>query len=142
MRPVLVILAGLSYVIHMTLGCCFMHEHGGLVARPLDAVGCHSHIAPSTSDHHSHNDHSADAGQRSPADCPHDHSDHDDSCLGLLSIAKVNLQDDAATSFDLVANGISFALTLAERPLDQVVTMAIAAAPPVRAHLAKLVITI
>ena len=140
MQAVLVTLASLSYVIHMTFGCCLIHEHVGSAGKCQSSVACHH----SGSHHgHSHGDKSPSEESKSPHEnCPHNHSHHDDGCVGLTTTSKAKLLDDGVVSHIAAEPAISLPVAIIKASGLFSSGPPIASAPPVRAHLAKLVITI
>ena len=144
MQAVLVTLASLSYVIHMTFGCCLIHEHFGSAGKCQSSIACH-HAAHSSGSHHghSHGDHSpSDEGKQTPEKCPHNHSHHDDGCVGMTTTSKAKLLDEGLVSHVAAEPAISLPVAIVEASWLLSSGPPIAVAPPVRAHLAKLVITI
>lgn len=139
MQAMLAILAGLSYVIHMTVGCCLAHEHFELPGKCQDDC-IHSHASASDHDH----SHGEDSSRESPSpvECPHNHPHHDEACIGLSTSSEAKLLEDGFSPLHIAIHPISLPLQAREADRRFADDLPIPIAPPIRAHLAKLVITI
>lgn len=141
MRPWIILIAALTYVTHMTFGCCYGHDHS-TPAKQSQAKTCcaHQHLCGS------HSDDGAvptDEPSQPCGDAPHDHPGHDDVCVSTVVIAAMVVVKDALDSAVCLLVSMPPAIEPAAIcTCSDKSQLGIDPTPHVRAHLAKSVITI
>lgn len=143
MRPVLVSLVIAAYAMHMALGCCVAHEHHECAACDHDSQAAEGH---GHSHSHSHGHEHEDCCQ--PSDSPghhapdHEHPCHKQSCVATLGVKVQATGGELSAALPQLALGTALAGTLSAATTVERMNERCDVAPPVRAHLAKLVLTI
>jgi len=132
MRLLVVLLATAAFVIHMTMGCCFAHHHPS-------ATGDSARVEARAK--HCCHDCSKAPSESNPPSHDHNHPCHEDGCMVTLA-AGVQLPDEVGSSPVMEAIIPPLSLSAAICPCVSARVATEIPALPVRAHLAKLVMTI